>query len=162
MRAHEFITEFVTADDLHKIEHRVNSLWDKDNIGVNLHQTSNKHELGHSHFLQRANDSRNKPPISAQEIEDLFVDAHKVGTTRNQIKSIDPGSEAVITDKETDLNVPIIVNRGEDEKEIIPKTIMRKRDFKSYAPKINLPSTKNATNQFAQAFGKLRDINKNN
>jgi hypothetical protein len=148
MRIKEIITEYVTPTDLHRIEQKVNRLWDEDDIEINLHQRSNTHDLGHSHFLQRANDDRNVPEIDADEIENVFIGSHEFGRARGQIKKVRPGDEAVINDQSSEINIPFMMkspskSRNDPEgikKEIVPKTIMRKNNFKSYAPKIVLPT----------------------
>ena len=82
------------------------------------------------HFGDRMNDKRNDPPIKVQELQRVFK---KIA--RNKAKNIrqNPDSEAVIKDLQTDLNLPVVINynRDKDEFEVINKTIMRKKNFRT-------------------------------
>jgi hypothetical protein len=82
------------------------------------------------HFRDRMNDTRNNPPIKVQELQQIFK-----RIARNKAKNIrqNPDSEAVIKDLQSDLNLPVVIkyDRNKDEFEVVNKTIMRKKDFKS-------------------------------
>lgn len=82
------------------------------------------------HFRDRMNDDRNKPAITVNELQRVFKKIAK-----NKAKNIrqNPDSEAVIKDLQSDLNLPVVINynRNKDEFEVINKTIMRKKNFKS-------------------------------
>jgi hypothetical protein len=55
------------------------------------------------------------------------------------IKQLGPDVEAVIKDMQTDLNIPIVVkyDRRNDEFDVVMKTIMRKKNFKTSNKVIN-------------------------
>jgi hypothetical protein len=142
MKISEIINEDVTSADLEKIENRINDLWDEDGVEFNLHRRG-KEKDGESHFLYRVNDNRNKPPIKPEEIEDVFTAAHDFKTPRNKIKHMPPGKEAVIVDPSSRVNIPVVASTNRNrETKIIPKTVMRKKDFLTGpgAEKINLPT----------------------
>lgn len=82
------------------------------------------------HFADRMNDARNKPAITVAELQRVFKKIAK-----NKAKNIrqNPDSEAVIKDLQMDLNLPVVIkyDRNKDEFEVVNKTIMRKKDFKT-------------------------------
>ena len=82
------------------------------------------------HFADRMNDKRNKPAITVAELQRVFKKIAK-----NKAKNIrqNPDSEAVIKDLQMDLNLPVVIkyDRNKDEFEVVNKTIMRKKDFKT-------------------------------
>lgn len=80
------------------------------------------------HFADRMNDRRNDPAIKVAELQKLFK---KIARNKGEkIKSM-KNAEAVLKDIQTDLNLPIVVNYKNGEFEVINKTIMRKKDFKT-------------------------------
>lgn len=142
MKINEIITENVTSADLEKIENKINDIWDDDGVEFNLHRRG-KEKDGESHFLYRVNDTRNKPAIKPEEIEDVFTAAHDFKTPRNKIKHMPPGKEAIIVDPSSRVNIPVVASTNRNrETKIIPKTVMRKKDFLTGpgAEKINLPT----------------------
>ena len=80
------------------------------------------------HFADRMNDPRNKPAVKVQELQQLFK-----RIARNKAKNIrqNPDSEAVIKDMKTDINVPFVLNLNRGELELVAKTVMRKKNFKT-------------------------------
>ena len=46
--------------------------------------------------------------------------------------------EAVINDVANDVNIPFVINDRSKDKEMVTKTIMRKKDFKSNDPKLKV------------------------
>ena len=82
------------------------------------------------HFADRMSDSRNTPCISMQELADFIKKVY-----RKQGKSLKgvAGAEAVIKDIQTDLNIPVAVeyDSNNDEFDVVMKTIMRKKNFKT-------------------------------
>ena len=85
------------------------------------------------HFADRMNDDRNKPAISVAEIQKLFKKIKK--NKGKQIKQ-HGDTEAVLKDLQSDLNLPVVVNydKKKDEFEVVNKTIMRKKNFKTSSP----------------------------
>ena len=86
------------------------------------------------HFLDRVNDARNKVQITPSELTRLFRQSYKKFGKR--IAKLGPDAEAVITDMKTDINMPFVLNLKGGELELIAKTVMRKKDFKTPNPKL--------------------------
>lgn len=93
-----------------------------------------------THFRERMADSRNKPCISLKELGLMIQKLYKKNAKSNTLLSKYKDAEAVIKDLQTDLNMPVAVeyNRNKDELSVVAKTIMRKKDFKTPDPSINL------------------------
>lgn len=82
------------------------------------------------HFGDRMSDERNDPCISMQELADFIKKIYKRQGKR--LKQ-EPGTELVIKDIQSDLNIPVVVqyDHKDDELEVVMKTIMRKKNFKT-------------------------------
>jgi len=124
------------------------------------------------HFADRMNDKRNKPAITVSELQRVFKKIAK-----NKAKNIrqNPDSEAVIKDLQMDLNLPVVIkyDRNKDEFEVVNKTIMRKKDFKTTSKTITTEDNgagdegtdklvkkyKKDTPMQTEAFGKYIDFN---
>lgn len=82
------------------------------------------------HFADRMSDDRNDPCITLKELAQFVTKIYK-----NQGKSLKgvSGAEAVIKDLQTDLNIPVAVeyDSRNDEFDVVMKTIMRKKNFKT-------------------------------
>ena len=80
------------------------------------------------HFVDRMNDKRNSPDIKVAELQKLFKKIQK-----NKAKDVkdNEGIEAVLKDLSSDLNLPVVIKTKGDEIELVNKTIMRKKDFKT-------------------------------
>jgi len=89
------------------------------------------------HFADRMNDARNKPAISVSEIQRLFK---KIAREKGQNIKKHKNGEAVLKDIQSDLNLPVVVNFKNDEFEVVNKTIMRKKDFKTTSPVVRYES----------------------
>jgi len=116
---HKSRVEF-TREQLKKFEAYVDKLFDKYDIDFNFTK----------HFGERLNDKRNRPLIDPKELAVMIMKIYKnKGTKVKQMKDL----EAVIKDISSDLNMPIAVEYDEKNKEfdVIAKTIMRKKDFKT-------------------------------
>ena len=88
------------------------------------------------HFLDRVNDKRNKRPIVPAELTRLFKQTYKkFGKT---IRKLGPDAEAVINDMKTDINMPFVLNLKGGELELVAKTVMRKKDFKTQNQKVEI------------------------
>jgi len=82
------------------------------------------------HFGERMSDDRNKPNIKMKELADFIKKIYnKQG---KNLKGI-AGAEAVIKDMQSDLNIPVVVkyDQKNDEFDVVAKTIMRKKNFKT-------------------------------
>lgn len=118
MRASEFISEFVSNDELSKVEKFADALWNKMGIDVDFSK----------HFADRVNDERNKKPISAAELVRLFKREYE--RNGKQIAQLDD-PEAVMKDKTTDINIPFALNPLHNKKNLVAKTVMRKPNFQT-------------------------------
>lgn len=90
------------------------------------------------HFLDRVNDRRNGEQITLKELAILFKDAYnKYG---KQIAQMGPDAEAVIKDMRSDVNVPFALDwdSNKQELDLVAKTVMRKKDFKTSNPELPL------------------------
>jgi hypothetical protein len=90
------------------------------------------------HFKDRVNDARNGAPVSYDELETLLLKAFdKAG---HKLAKLPDESEAVLKQLATWLNVPIKVVADPDgsEKDLVLKTIMRKRRFETPNPEIQI------------------------
>jgi len=82
------------------------------------------------HFGDRMSDKRNTPCITMKELANFIQKIYK-----NAGKSLkaEKGAEAVIKDMQSDLNIPVAVkyDQRKDEFDVVMKTIMRKKNFKT-------------------------------
>ena len=120
--------EFVTTRDLKNVEDYADNLF--SDVGVDVEFTK--------HFLDRVNDLRNKTEITPDELKQLYLKTYKKYS--ETIPMLKPGEERVITDPETNINIPFVMNwDGKSQNlDIVNKTVMRKKDFKSYTPILKL------------------------
>ena len=89
------------------------------------------------HFLDRVNDERNKKPINTAELIRLFRLTYK--KHGKKIPKMGPDAQAVIHDMETDVNMPFVLNVDKSGMlDLVAKTVMRKKDFKTSNPKLNV------------------------
>ena len=89
------------------------------------------------HFADRLNDKRNKPAITVDEIKALFK---KMADNKGKRIKKHGNSEAILKDMQSDLNLPVVVNWKNGEFEVVNKTIMRKKAFKSPDPELKYES----------------------
>ena len=87
------------------------------------------------HFLDRVNDARNKKQITVAELIRLFKQSYK--KYGKKIAKLGPDAEAVINDMQTDVNMPFVLKWDGKELDLIAKTVMRKKDFKTPDPKLS-------------------------
>lgn len=85
------------------------------------------------HFADRMNDKRNKPSITIAELQRLFK---KMAMNKGKKIKKHGNREAILKDMQSDLNLPVVVNWKNGEFEVVNKTIMRKKAFKSPDPQI--------------------------
>lgn len=81
------------------------------------------------HFLDRANDSRNGKPITVRELAELFVKEYQ--RWGNTIAKMPHSSQAVMKDLSSELNIPFVLEPDGAETDLVAKTVMRKKDFKT-------------------------------
>ncbi len=94
----EYISEEISKRDLDQVEKYADKLFAA--VGIDVEFTK--------HFLDRANDERNKKPINSAELIRLFRLTYK--KYGKKISQMNPDAEAVITDMETDVNMPFVIN----------------------------------------------------
>ena len=113
-------SEEVTQKQIQDLEKFADRLLDKFNVDVEFTR----------HFADRMNDDRNNPAISIPELQRFFKKVAK-----NKAKDIKAmgDSEAVLNDIQADLNLPVVIkfDRNKEEFEVVNKTIMRKKNFKT-------------------------------
>lgn len=120
--------KFITKTDLDQIEKYADKLFAK--VGIDVEFTR--------HFLDRVNDERNKKQITTAELTRLFKQSYaKYG---KKIAQLGPDAEAVIKDMRTDINMPFVLNFKNGELELVAKTIMRKKNFKTPNPELAVES----------------------
>ena len=92
------------------------------------------------HFLDRVNDERNVKQITPSELTRLFKQTYKKhGKTISKLGS---DAEAVINDMKTDINMPFVLNVKGGELELVAKTVMRKKNFKTPNRKLSFEEFK--------------------
>ena len=121
------LTERVSKSDLDQIEKYADRLFAAVKIDVEFTK----------HFLDRVNDERNKKPINSAELIRLFRLTYK--KYGKKIAKMNPDAEAVITDMETDVNMPFVLNLDKNGMlDLVAKTVMRKKDFKTRNQKLRV------------------------
>lgn len=116
----EDMCPLITKSQMKKFEKVVDDLFKRFKMDFNFT----------AHFRERMSDPRNKPCIDIKELASIITKIYK-----KQGKSIKDvaGAEAVVKDLQTDLNIPVAVkyDSRNDEFDVVMKTIMRKKDFKT-------------------------------
>ena len=112
--------DLVTPSHMKSFEKVVDKMFAKFNIDFDFTK----------HFADRMSDDRNKPCIKIKELADMIMKIYK-----KQGKSLknSADAEAVVKDIQSDLNVPVVIkyDKKNDEFDVVMKTIMRKKDFKT-------------------------------
>ena len=54
-----------------------------------------------------------------------------------KIKNLGPDAEAVLNDMQTDINMPFVLKVDGNELDLVAKTVMRKKNFKTKGPKLS-------------------------
>ena len=113
--------EDITQADIDQLEVFADKLFAK--VGIDVEFTR--------HFLDRVNDERNKKPITMAELTRLFKQEFK--RWGKPIAQMGPDAEAVMKDLQTDINLPFVLqyDRANNELDLVAKTVMRKKDFKT-------------------------------
>ena len=121
------IREDVSKNDLDQVEKYADKLFAA--VGIDVEFTR--------HFLDRVNDERNKKPINTAELIRLFRLTYK--KHGKKIPKMGPDAQAVVRDMETDINMPFVLNVDKSGMlDLVAKTVMRKKDFKTSNPKLNV------------------------
>lgn len=92
------------------------------------------------HFRERMSDERNSPCIELKELAQMIKKIYEKYRKGDKALSKHVDSEVVIKDLQSDLNMPIALeyNRKNDEIDVIAKTVMRKRNFRTPNPEIKV------------------------
>ena len=116
----------ITKSDLDGVEKYADRLY--KSVGIDVEFTR--------HFLDRVNDARNKKQITVAELIRLFKQSYK--KYGKKIAKLGPDAEAVINDMQTDVNMPFVLKWDGKEFDMIAKTVMRKKNFKSSTKKYSV------------------------
>ena len=111
------VDKSLTQSELDQLEVFADRLFAK--VGIDVEFTR--------HFLDRVNDARNKKDITVSELVRMFKQSFK--KYGKKIASLGPDAEAVLTDMQTDVNMPFVLKWNGKELELIAKTVMRKTNF---------------------------------
>ena len=128
MRFFEYLNEELTQADLTTLGKYVDKFF--KSLGIKIQFTN--------HFLDQANDSRNKPEINIDELRRLFNKAFK--QHGKAIKKLSDGTQAVIRDGVTDVNIPFVFewNPKTGVFDLVPKSVMRKKGFTTQNPTFDI------------------------
>ena len=122
-----YIFERISKSDLDQVEKYADRLFAA--VGIDVEFTR--------HFHDRVNDKRNKKPINSAELIRLFRLSYK--KYGKKIAKMNPDAEAVISDMETDVNMPFVLNLDRNGMlDLVAKTVMRKKDFKTRNQKLKV------------------------
>ena len=115
------IDKQVTQSDITNLEKFADRLFAK--VGIDVEFTR--------HFLDRVNDERNRKQITMGELTRLFKQEFK--KWGKPIAQMGPDQEAVMKDMVTNINMPFALrwDHKNNELDLIAKTVMRKKDFKT-------------------------------
>jgi len=145
------IEKTITRSDLAQIEKYADKLFAK--VGIDVEFTR--------HFLDRVNDERNKKQITPAELTRIFKQVfRKYG---KPIAQLGPDAEAVMKDMQTDINMPFVLKLAGKELELVAKTIMRKKDFKTSNKTFAVEETlqilhKESNKQGKKTFKEFNDV----
>ena len=122
-----YLFDRISKSDLDQVEKYADRLFAA--VGIDVEFTR--------HFHDRVNDERNKKPINSAELVRLFRLTYK--KYGKKIAQMNADAEAVITDMETDVNMPFVINLDKGGMlDLVAKTVMRKKDFKTSSQKLRV------------------------
>ena len=127
----ESLRESISKSQLDAIEVYADKLFAK--LGIDIEFTK--------HFLDRLNDKRNIKPISVPELTGMFKRLHR--KHGKPLSKVDDDFDAVVKDFNNNINIPFAINVTPNDIDLVAKTVMRKKDFKTSTPVIAL--NENAT-----------------
>ena len=138
--------EEVTAKQISDLEKFGDRLLDKFGVDIEFSK----------HFADRMNDDRNKPEIKVAEIQALFKKiARKKAVNIKKHKN----SEVVLKDIQKDLNLPVAIKAGKDgELDVVHKTIMRKKNFKTPNPVVQYEETNEAFEKIMTGLNEALEV----
>ena len=115
----DVLKEYVSMSGLRSVERHADSMFIPKGVDVEFSQ----------HFIDRLNDPRNKEEITTQELKDLFTKLYiKYG---EKIPNFRKGTHALITDVNTNINIPFELKWDKDKKmfDMYNTTILRTPKF---------------------------------
>ena len=120
--------EIISQSELDSIESYLDKLFAA--VGIDIEFTR--------HFLDRANDVRNRKQIEPEELEDIFAKAYE--DYGEAIPKLGADAEAVLMDMESNINVPFVLKYDSRSKklQLISKTVMRKPNFQTSNKKLRV------------------------
>ena len=139
-KAFKDMYEEVSQKELNDLEKFADRLLNKFDVDIEFTR----------HFADRMNDKRNKPAIDVEELKSLFK---KMADNKGKKIKKHGNSEAILKDMQSDLNLPVVINWKNGEFEVVNKTIMRKKAFKSPDPEVKYESVE----QIDELLGKYID-----
>jgi hypothetical protein len=147
MKINEFDKQ-VTQADIDELEKFADKIFAKVGIDVNFTR----------HFLDRVNDERNGKPISMSELTRLFKQEQK--RWGKKIAQLGPDEEAVMKDLQTDLNLPFALRWDDknNELDLIAKTVMRKKNFRTPNPEFPVESIEESKAELYRLYTKAMKI----
>lgn len=112
--------QLVGMKQIREFEKVVDKLFEKFGLDFNFTR----------HFAERLGDKRNNPCITLKELAHFIKKIYK--KQGKSLKGV-AGAEAVVRDLQKDLNIPVAVtyDQRNDEFDVVMKTIMRKKNFRS-------------------------------
>jgi len=134
-----YLGEDVTPKQLIDIRKSINKQF--SSLGIQV-------DLDTRHFKKRVDDKRNVKPISSAELIGVFKRASKKWKSKKFtdtiLTTVDPvtgnkDKQAVIHDKQTDINIAAVLDTtGSRMPEFIIKTILRKKEFGTRSPRLDV------------------------
>lgn len=118
MKIHELF-EDMSRSELDYVEQIADAFWNK--LGIDVKFTY--------HFIDRVNDPRNRTPITADELIQLFKKEYQM--YGKDIAELGSNAEAVMKDLLTKINLPFVISGSGKRKQLVTKTVMRKKNFKT-------------------------------
>ena len=122
----DLLLEAVSQGELNQVEKYLDKIW--GSVGIDIEFTR--------HFMDRVNDARNGKPINPAELIKICRQIYK--KYGKPISQIPDGVNILLKDMSTDINVPVVLRWNGKELEMIAKTIMRKKNFKSSTKKYSI------------------------
>ena len=119
----DLIKEDISMSQLNQVEKHLDKIWAK--VGIDVEFTR--------HFHDRVNDARNGKPINTAELLRIYKQIYK--KYGKPISKLSNGVEILLKDMSTDINVPVVLKWDGKEFDMIAKTVMRKKNFKSRTKK---------------------------
>jgi len=126
IKLRDLLLEAVSQGELNQVEKYLDKIW--GSVGIDVEFTK--------HFMDRVNDARNGKPINPAELIKIYRQIYK--KYGKPISQIPDGVNILLKDMSTDINVPVVLRWNGKELEMIAKTIMRKKNFKSSTKKYSI------------------------